>query len=100
MNTGVERKIMQIAEDYARTIGYSLKHRFIYFDKNNKMWKQMLEGIAEQDSDEAKKYKDELETYDFQAIGFRLDDPKDIGGDLWIFVDKKTDTVITYVEGV
>jgi len=77
-----KEQIIEIAKSKAEELGFNLKEMTVFYDEDN----QKLEEYPL------------LSGRDYQAVYFT---PKELmlGGDLWIFIDKNTGEVITYVMG-
>ncbi len=105
-----KEKILEIAINRANELGFTLNQVTPYFDEGNKRLKEHSrnsgvstynekkeEWVYDAPSTPTKKYP-ELEDRNYQAVYFA---PKEmqLGGDLWIFIDKNTGEVISYVFG-
>ncbi len=93
-----EQQIIEIAINKAKPEKVNLDIREVYYDLGNKAWTRKLVEIKKNSPDYAKSrnYFEILDTYDYQAVLFALKpDLNVLGGDLWVFVDKKTGEVIT-----
>lgn len=95
-STLTKQQIIDIATKKAKAEEVSLDIREIYYDLGNKAWARKLAEIKKNSPDYAKSrnYFKILDAYDYQAVLFALK-PLILGGDLWVFVDKKTGEVIT-----
>jgi hypothetical protein len=98
-----QEKIVDIAKEHILLSGYPSKTfegRKVIVDDGNMIWKKNLDGLKQQAPDIAEKYRILLDKRDYQAVGFILENEKCIGGDIWVFVDKKTGEIITSVSGI
>ncbi len=98
-STLTKQQIIEIATRQAKAEGVGLDIREVCYDLGNKAWARKLAGIKKNSPDYAKSrnYFKILDDHDYQAVFFAL--KPDLlsykGGDLWVFVDKKTGQVIT-----
>lgn len=91
-------KIIEIATKKAKSDGIDLKYREVYYDVGNEAWTRKLDEIKKNSPDYAirRNYFKILDAYDYQAVLLALKtDQLVLGGDIWVFVDKKTGEVIT-----
>ncbi len=95
-STLTKQQIIDIATKKAKAEEVSLDIREVYYDLGNKAWARKLAEIKKNSPDYAKSrnYFETLDAYDYQAVLFALK-PLVLGGDFWVFVDKKTGEVIT-----
>ena len=89
-----QKVVIDIAKQKAKELNYNIKEMEIVIDNQNMEWSRYLAEI--------KKWQPELikplENKDYVAVYYR---PKkmQMGGDLWVFVDKQTGKVITVIQG-
>jgi len=105
-----KEQIIEIAKSKAEELGFNLRKMDIFYDEGNQKLKEHLKRIGVSVYDrETKEWKPEVGTTpeeeypaiagrDYQVIYFS---PQELmmGGDLWIFIDRNTGEVITYVMG-
>jgi len=106
-----QKEVIRIATEKAKELGYSLKNMgIILYDEDHKVLKQHLlrEGISVYDEETNQWIPEQPTTPEeeypalkgrgYQAVYFGPKNPQK-GGDLWVFVDKDTGEVITYICG-
>ncbi len=97
-NVLTKQQIINIATKEAKAENITLDIREVYYDLGNNAWARKLVEIKKNSPDYAKSrnYFKILDTYDYQAVLFALKpDILVLGGDFWVFVDRKTGKVIT-----
>ena len=97
-STLTKQQIIDIATKKAKAEEVSLDIREVYYDLGNKAWARKLAEIKKNSPDYAKSrdYFKILDSYDYQAVLFAIKpDLNVLGGDFWVFVDRKTGKVIT-----
>ena len=105
-----KEKIIEIAKSKAAELGYSLDSMEVTYDEGNEMLKKHLRqaGVSEYNR-ETKDWKPvegttpeqahpEVKNRNYQAVYFG---PKkmQLGGDLWVYVDRETGEVINAIGG-
>ena len=94
-------QIISRANELVISQGFSLDEmQEVYYDVNNKAWKDVLDELSKEEPDFARQYKIELKNRSYQAVRYRPDITKIVSGELWVFVDKKTGEVITFCGGL
>jgi hypothetical protein len=96
-----KEKVIEIAKQAARDLGFDLKKMTMEADVNNTKWKEAFPSIEKAPGHIGKKVKDKK----YWAIYFEpisSSDPSvvQLGGDLWVFVDANTGEILTYWKGV
>jgi hypothetical protein len=97
-STLTKKQIINIATKEAKAENITLDIREVYYDLGNSTWARKLVEIKKNSPDYAKSrnYFKILDGYNYQAVLFALKpDLNVLGGDFWVFVDKKTGQVIT-----
>jgi hypothetical protein len=95
-----KERVIEIAKQAARDLGFDLKKMTIEADENNTKWKEEFASIENAPGHIGKKVKDKK----YWAVYFAPIPPSDpntvqMGGDLWVFVDANTGEVLTYWKG-
>jgi hypothetical protein len=78
-----------------------LKEMDVYFDENNKRWKEVFTYLCKEDYDRdfVNTVRKSLKSRCYQAIRY-TDKELSTAGQFWVFIDKKTGKVITYAGGI
>lgn len=84
-----------IAKKVANELGYIITELEVVADSQNSLWNKHKINILTGNIDLKKK----LENEEYWVIYFRPKDINRVGGDLFVFIDKKTGTVIGYLRG-
>ncbi len=95
-NSPTEAQVVLIANTEAKKLNYSPDDFNIKIDVKNSLWQDYVSkgDLLEKNLT----IKDKLKNKDFWAVYY---DPKreQMGGDLWVFVDKKTGVIINILRG-
>jgi hypothetical protein len=83
------------AKEFLHSKGISTEDKLVFWDEGNKEWLKTLELIEREDV--YSKKLDSLADCDFQAIRFSPRDELTLGGVYWVFMDKKSKRVITFL---
>lgn len=82
---------LTMAKKKAEELGYKLEEALVYYDWGNKKWNK-YETVF-------KKIPSLLKNKNYQAIYFCSKAINVLRGDLWVFIDKDSCEVITYIRG-
>lgn len=98
MDANMKSENEQILEDARRFLdskGLSTKGKIALFDIKNEEWEKTTEFLKNEKSHI--KTLELLANKDFQAVRFSPSDKLTLGGEYWVFVDKKSKTVIGFL---
>ncbi len=90
--TWTRSEILAIADKEAQRLGYDSEHMSISFDIDNSQWKEYVAGISQ--STVAAK----LNGKSFIAVYYGPM-KEQLGGDLWVFIDRSSGEVIETLRG-
>jgi hypothetical protein len=106
-----KEQIIEAAKSKAEELGFNLEKMTVFYDEGNQKLKEHLKrrGVSVYNR-ESKEWKPEVGTTpeeeypllagrDYQAVYFAINKEFTKGGDLWVFIDRDTAEVITYVMG-
>ena len=89
--------LLEIAAKTAIKLGYEIDDREIRIDENKRLWNDYV-SLQPSFWDSHPFYKEKLEKRDYLPIYFGSEFNQ-LGGDLWVFIDRKTGEIITYLRG-
>lgn len=93
-----KEQILEIANRKAVTEGFNLQDLDVKYDEHNKIWSEESKMFRSTSDKSPLEQLSRLETRNYQAIYYK---PKELmlGGTLWVFVDRETGEVITFLGG-
>jgi hypothetical protein len=86
------KKILGVSNAKIRELGYDLRNMTTEYDTDNKQWKKYTESLSDGDMDSTMAL---LHERDFQGVYYAPKGKSTLGGDVWVFVDRDTNEVIT-----
>jgi hypothetical protein len=87
-----KKKILSVSNAKIREMGYDLRNMTHQYDDGNRRWKKYIESLSGSDMDSTMAI---LQERDFQGIYYAPKGKSTFGGDVWVFVDRDTNEVIT-----
>ena len=90
--------IVEIANKTAKELGYNLSDMTISLDRDNSAWNKHISKGPFFEDEFGREIKKKLDNKKYWAVHYN---PKraQLGGDLFVFVDKETKEVITVIRG-
>ena len=90
--------IVEVANKTAQELGYKLSEMTISIDENNSAWNNHISKVPFFESEFGQDVKKKLDNKKYWAVYYQ---PKrtQLGGDLFVFIDKETKEVITVIRG-
>lgn len=85
-------QVKKVADQEAGRLGYDIQNMDVQMDKENSQWKKYSTIIPHPD------LEPKLKGRDFIAV-YYSSKTQTLGGDLWVFVDRKIGKVITVLRG-
>ncbi len=97
MLTEKQIKIIDIANKKAPVLGVEIENKDVYYDVDNKKWTAELARLRRESPDYyAERFK-VLEGRDYQTVIYSPKEELTLGGVFWVFVDRETEEVITFL---
>jgi hypothetical protein len=90
-----KQRAITIANEFAKSLGYDLAKMKASADENNSVWKSYLSS-SDITRREYSNLIGKLAGRDYWAVYYRLE-PERFGGDLFVFVDKRTGKIIEHL---